>query len=403
MPNPASGVFKQLAYKSESTFGTVPSASGAQSLRRVQSTLDLSKDTYQSNEIRADQQVADMRHGVRRVTGQITGELSPATYKDFFAQILRRDFTALSAISGVSVTIAGTGPYTVTRASGSFLTDGLKAGDVIRITAGSVNAANLNKNLLITGLTATVLTVIVLNGSSLIAEGPIASCTVTLAGKKTFVPASAQTDRSFSIEHWFSDLGKSEVFSGCKASKIAIQMPPTGMVTVAVDITGQNVTTATSQYFTSPTGASTSGCLASVNGVLRVGGTAVATLTGLSLDVNSNFTGDPVVGANTVPFLYPGRILVSGQATAYFDSTTLRDAFLDETELDLLAVFTASSDKDAKFVSFVLPRIKLGGASKNDGEGGIIQTLPFTALLNTAGGAALVSEYTTISIQDSDA
>jgi hypothetical protein len=403
MPNPASGVFKQLAYKSESTFGTVPSASGAQSLRRVQSTLDLSKDTYQSNEIRADQQVADMRHGVRRVTGQITGELSPATYKDFFAQILRRDFTALSAISGVSVTIAGTGPYTVTRASGSFLTDGLKAGDVIRITAGSVNAANLNKNLLITGLTATVLTVIVLNGSSLIAEGPIASCTVTLAGKKTFVPASAQTDRSFSIEHWFSDLGKSEVFSGCKASKIAIQMPPTGMVTVAVDITGQNVTTAASQYFTSPTGASTSGCLASVNGVLRVGGTAVATLTGLSLDVNSNFTGDPVVGANTVPFLYPGRILVSGQATAYFDSTTLRDAFLDETELDLLAVFTASSDKDAKFVSFVLPRIKLGGASKNDGEGGIIQTLPFTALLNTAGGAALVSEYTTISIQDSDA
>lgn len=403
MPNPASGVFKQLAYKSESTFGTVPSASGAQSLRRVQSTLDLSKDTYQSNEIRADQQVADMRHGVRRVTGQITGELSPATYKDFFAQILRRDFTALSAISGVSVTIAGTGPYTVTRASGSFLTDGLKAGDVIRITAGSVNAANLNKNLLITGLTATVLTVIVLNGSSLIAEGPIASCTVTLAGKKTFVPASAQTDRSFSIEHWFSDLGKSEVFSGCKASKIAIQMPPTGMVTVAVDITGQNVTTAASQYFTSPTGASTSGCLASVNGVLRVGGTAVATLTGLSLDVNSNFTGDPVVGANTVPFLYPGRILVSGQATAYFDSTTLRDAFLDETELDLLAVFTASSDKDAKFVSFILPRIKLGGASKNDGEGGIIQTLPFTALLNTAGGAALVSEYTTISIQDSDA
>ena len=403
MPNPASGVFKQLAYKSESTFGTVPSASGAQSLRRVQSTLDLSKDTYQSNEIRADQQVADMRHGVRRVTGQITGELSPATYKDFFAQILRRDFTALSAISGVSVTIAGTGPYTVTRASGSFLTDGLKAGDVIRITAGSVNAANLNKNLLITGLTATVLTVIVLNGSSLIAEGPIASCTVTLAGKKTFVPASAQTDRSFSIEHWFSDLGKSEVFSGCKASKIAIQMPPTGMVTVAVDITGQNVTTAASQYFTSPTGASTSGCLASVNGVLRVGGTAVATLTGLSLDVNSNFTGDPVVGANTVPFLYPGRILVSGQATAYFDSTTLRDAFLDETELDLLAVFTASSDKDAKFVSFVLPRIKLGGASKNDGEGGIIQTLPFTALLNTAGGAGLVSEYTTISIQDSDA
>jgi Phage tail tube protein len=403
MPNPASGVFKQLAYKAESTYGTVPSAAGAQSLRRVTSTIDLTKDTYQSAEIRSDQQIADMRHGVRRVTGQISGELSPGTYEDFFAQVLRRDFAAVTAATSQSLTIAGSGPYTITRASGSYLTDGFKVGDVVRITAGSVNASNLNKNVLVTGLTTTVITGVVLNGSTMVAEGPISGCTIGPVGKKTFIPASGQTDKSFSIEHFYSDLTLSEVFSGCKATKISIGLPPTGMVTVAMDFTGQNITTAGAQYFTSPTAATTTGCLASVNGVLRIGGSTIATVTGLTLDINASLTGDPVVGSNFVPNQFPGRVLVSGQATAYFDSVTLRDAFINETEIDMIAAFTASSDKDSKFMSFVVPRMKLGGASKNDGEGGLIQTIPFTALLNTAGGTGISSEYTTLSMQDSDA
>ena len=71
----ASGVFKQLTYKVESVYGTVPVAASAQSLRRVTSDLDLRKDTYQSNEIRTDYQVADFRHGVRRVGGSLKGEV----------------------------------------------------------------------------------------------------------------------------------------------------------------------------------------------------------------------------------------------------------------------------------------------------------------------------------------
>ena len=127
----AAGVFKQLAYKAETVYGTIPSASGAQSLRRVSSDLSLTKDTYQSNEIRADQQIADFRHGVRRVSGKVTGELSPRTYQDFFAAALRRNFSAGVSATSVSLTIAGTGPtYTITRATGSYLTDGFKVGDV---------------------------------------------------------------------------------------------------------------------------------------------------------------------------------------------------------------------------------------------------------------------------------
>ena len=73
----ASGVAKSVRYKVEATYGTAPGASGGQLLRRVTSDLGLTKETYQSNEIRADYQVADFRHGIRRVGGTLKGELSP--------------------------------------------------------------------------------------------------------------------------------------------------------------------------------------------------------------------------------------------------------------------------------------------------------------------------------------
>ena len=56
-----------------------------------------------------------------------------------------------------------------------------------------------------------------------------------------------------------------------------------------------------------------------------------------------------------------------------------------------------------KFVSFVLPRCKLTSATKDDGEGGIVQTLSFVGLLPSTGGSGIDHEQTTLSIQDSDA
>lgn len=400
----ASGIFKQLAYKAETVYGTAATAAGAQSLRRVQSTLDLTKDTYQSNEIRTDLQVADFRHGVRKVSGKISGELSCQTYADFFAAVLKRAFSAGVSAVGVGLTIAGTGPsYTVTRDTGSYLADGFKVGDIVRLSMGALNAANIGRNLLIVGLTATEATVITLNGAALVDEGPVSGCTVSAPGKKTYIPQSGHTDTSFSIEHWYSDLGQSELFRGCKVSKLSVSLPPTGMATIDMDVMGQDITTGAAEYFTSPTAQTGTGILAAVNGVCRIGGQAVANLTGLTFDISANFKGDPVVGSNVVPTLYPGRVQISGQATAYFDSVSLRDAFLNESEIDLIGAFTSDNTAAAPAIGFAFPRIKLGGSTKNDGENGLVQTIPFTALLDINGGAGLASELTTMTIQDTQA
>lgn len=404
MPVIASGVLKQLRYKAESTFGVAPGASAAQLLRRVSSSLDLSKDTYKSAELRPDLQINDFRHGVRRVTGNIKGELSAGTYKDFFAQALRRDFVAGVTISGASITIAGAGPtYTVTRAAGSYISDGFKIGDVIRLSVGAFNAANLSKNLMIIALTATIATVIVLNGSVLVAEGPIATSTVTVAGKKTYAPQTGHTDKSFSIEHWFSDITQSELFTGCKVNNMDIQLPPTGLSTLDMAFIGQNITTATAQYFTSPTAATGTTAEAAVNGVLVAGGSQIAICTGLNFKINGGYADDAVVGSNQVAAIFPGRIEIDGQFAAYFQDNVLRDYFVNETEISLMVALTADGTAAADFQSFIFPRIKLGAANKSDGEQGVIVTFPFQALFNNAGGAATTSEQSTLVTQDTQA
>jgi hypothetical protein len=404
----ASGVFKQVAYKVETTYGVVPSAGGAQSLRRVESSLDLTKDSYQSAEIRTDMQVGDIRHGVRRVGGSFRGEVSPKTYSDFFASLMRRDFTTVTAATALQLTIAagsvinGVQQYTITRSAGDWMTS-FKIGDVVRITAGVFNANNLNKNLWILGMTATVLTVVVLNATGMTAEGPVGSATVSLPGKKTWVPTNNHTDKSFSIEHFYADLVQSEVFTGCKWTNARINLPPTGLATIDWTIAGQGVSVASAQYFTAPTAANTFGVMAAVNGMLAVAGSNMVVATGLELTIDGTYSGEPVVGSNVVANQFPGRVRVTGSMTKYFDAVTQRDAFLNETEMSVMAVFTSDNSNTADFVSFIMPRVKVEGAAKNDGETGLTETIPFTALLNGAGGAGTATERTTISMQDSQA
>lgn len=111
----ASGVFKQVSIKEETTYGLLPAvATGAQLLRRTDASFNLNKDTYESGEIRTDLQTADFRHGVRKVAGSLKGELSPGSYSTYLGAILKRDFAAVTSVSGASITVGGTAPnYTV--------------------------------------------------------------------------------------------------------------------------------------------------------------------------------------------------------------------------------------------------------------------------------------------------
>lgn len=399
----ASGLYKRVKYKKETTFGVKPAAAAARALRRIQSDLALTKDSYKSNELRPEQQVKDFRHGVRRVGGKLSADLSAATFSDFIGSFCKRAYTAGVSNTAASITIAGTGPYTLTRSAGDFIADGFKLGMVVRSSTAGLNAANKDKNLWIVGLTATVMTVLVVNGSTMTAEGPIASVVLTAFGKATWIPTSGHVEESYAIEHFFSETPSSEVFLGCKVNGFTLNLPPTGIATMEIQFLGKDIDAQAAEYFTSPTAATTTGSMAAVNGLLYTAGGLNTVLTGLTITGAANYTGDPVVGSNSIPKFFPGMIQVSGQATAYFDTTTLRDAFLNETELGIQAVFTADNTAASEFTSWVMPRVKINSHTKSDGEGAITATIEFMALLNSAGGSTANTEATTLLVQDSNA
>ena len=398
----AAGVNKKVAYKKEATWGVAPGDAGAKYLRRVESSLDLEKETYQSNEIRPDGQVADFRHGVRSVKGGIKGELSVGTYNDFFAAALRKDFAAggtTGAVAVIAVTSTGTA---FTRSAGSYITDGFKLGDVVS-ASGFTDVNNDGHYAMVTALTATVMNVATLDGVVLTDEAEGDTVTLAGVGKKTLAATTGQTDDSFAIEHWFSDIAQSEVYLGAKVESAKIGLPPSGMATIDLAFMGKGRNNDTSEYYTTPAPAGSDPVLAGVNGFVYVDGSPVALITGMDFDITTNLTADPVVGSDEYPFIFRGRVLVSGNMSVYFQDSTFRDYFDNETEVSIYAVFKGGSGANTEFTSFIFPRVKAGGSSKDDGEKGIIQSVPFTALLNTAGGTGTVTDNTTISIQDSQA
>jgi len=395
------GIFRQIAYKKETTWGTLPGATGAKSIRRVTGDFNLIKDAYESNEIRTDQQTADYRHGVRSAEGSISAELSPGSYADFIASVVARDWTTAGTATGLTLAVASSGTnFTLTRSTGSYLTDGFRVGQVVRITAGTgADPANLNNNLLIVSMTATVLTVQVLSRISLVVQASITAAAMSAVGKTTYVPLSGHTNDSFTFENWYSDINQSEVFTGLKPNSIAVSLPATGLVTADIGFMGKNLEqTGTTRYFTSPTAAGTTGIFAAVQGALIVNGTAGACVTSADFTIDRNMEAAQCVGSNFASEIFTGRITASGNLSAYFSDGTLRDYFANETPVTLVMALTTSTEKNADVMTFVFGRVKLNSATIADQATGLVQSIAFTALLNSDTATGL--EATTVQVQD---
>lgn len=400
----AQGINKLTVFKAQVALGTPAIGAGGQILRRKTSITKTNRASYANDEIVQHQQSTGVNLGTASSDWSFDGLMSPGTYSALFAALMRKVFTATTATTGVSLTIAGAGPHTITRSTGSYLTDGMKIGDVIRITAGTfANAVNRDNNCVVVALTPTVATVLTLNSTLLIAEGPIATSTVTVVGKKSLVPLTGHTDTLFTVEEWFADLSKSELYPDMRIGQADIGLPASGNATVKLTAQGLGVrTSANTQALTSPAAATTSPVLTAVRGVLMVNGTKNQVVTGVTITLKTSLSLEgPVVGSNFSPDMARGRVEVSGQFTALFDSTTLRDLFDSETVTSLVVAMTADTTNNSDFVAFSMSAIKLTDASPDDGEKAIIRTYPFTAQLNAAGGAALANDQTILTIQDS--
>ena len=398
------GQLKKLSYKKQTGLGSAASGSGGQYLRRETAAFNLMKDKFNSNEIVTHQQYTGDTYGVSKTSGTLSGVISPATYAAFFGSLLRADFAAITAISGISLTIAGSGPYTLTRATGDFLTGGIKIGHVVRITAGTYTGTARDINLIVTGVTATVLTVVVPSGATLTAQGPVATSTVSVIGKTTKVPTTGHTNDYYTLEEWYPGNNRSRLYTDMQPASAAVQVPATGNTSISMPFVGLGRTKGGSQVLTSPTAENTNTILSASNAYILINGARTTVATSMSLTIDGKVThGEPVIGSRTLSDVVRGEVNVSGTVTVQYDAETISDLFVNETAVSIICVLFADGSATSDFISFVIPRAKFFGDDIDDGKKQLVMTLPFTAELNASGGAALANDQTTIGMQDSQA
>lgn len=344
-------------------------ASGAQILRRTSVSLNLKKDTYEAQEVRTDRQRADFRHGYSRVEGSLNGELSPGTYWDFIEAMCRgteasaiatthSDFTSVTATNATSL-------FTMT--AGDPVSSGYRVGHIIRFTNLS-ESTNNSKNFVILAFGGTSNREITVYPAPT-DMGADSNFNLTSVGKRVYPPASSHVSRKFGVEAYHLDTGVMRLFRECRVGGANFKLPATGMSTIEVQMRGRamtvgndNDTPATAPFFTSPSSATTTGLLAAVNGVVRVGGTNVGVITGVDISVNLNPTTNPVVGQNFPPEIFLDKFMASGQFTAMLQDETFIEYFTNETEVEILLYLSASTADAAEAMTIYMPRVKLGDA-----------------------------------------
>ena len=223
-----------VAFKPQSAKGSTASGGSGFVLRTTGGPGGkFGKKTYGSNEVRLDGMRPRGRHGLRSASGSYTCEVSLDNCDAFYEAFMRGTWaTALVVTEATaSLTSITTGANTIVAAAGSWITAGLRVGDVVVLT-GHTSAGNNSRNLRITGLTASTITVAETLTVNAVAD---TAFTVTRTGQKLINPAAGAFVKTyFTIEEYDGDLDMTEIFSDCIITSLKFSMAPSGMLMVDI-------------------------------------------------------------------------------------------------------------------------------------------------------------------------
>lgn len=377
----ASGTLYRVGYVAESTLGTTPSTPTLKLFRGTTRNINPKKNILRSAEIQADRITRSVRHGFNSVEGALGGELSIASFDDWIEAAMASTWSASPIqTTGVNLAIAAGSGGTITRASGSFITDGFRPGDII-VLAGFTAGAN-NAQWRIASLTATVITVV---ETGLVNESTAASRTVTLVGSRVDVGVSM---KGFTVERQMVDIAQYQPARGVVPNGMNISVRPEAIPTIEFPCIGLSfpVVSGTSLSASPPAAVSTKSPLASFDGSVYEGGSANAAITGITINLANNRALEPVVGSKYSPAMFEGRLMLTGTITMLAANATFLNKFINETGTKLW--FRLNDEGGTDFLNFVIPKMVLTGGDINPPESGAVTiTVPWEAVYDTTTGS----------------
>lgn len=382
----ANGSRHSLAYVEESVQGTTPNSPTFKPVRHTGCTLALNKSNVTSNEIRSDRQITDSRHGNFQVGGEAQTELSYGSFDDLLEALFGGTWAASATITDTTIS-AEAADNSFNDSGNGFLAAGFVAGMYVDVTGFTGDAANNIARGVITSVTAGKMIIGGAEGDLIVDDA--AGESVTIAAASILIGGISR--RYFTFERLFADIAQYLRYTGCELNTLALNVQPNAIATANFGVAGLGADPAAGSALAGATydNPTTTSPMDSFTGTLEEAGSVISVVTQIQLQVNNGLDPLFVVGQKPAAEMSIGRFTVSGTLTAYFDSVTLLNKFVNETESDLMFETTDG----ANTYRWRLPRIKYNGGQPDvSGEGPVTLAMPITALYDASAGTALSVE-----------
>lgn len=355
---PYKGATTAQFYIEEVTPGVTPTSPAWKPLRNTGGIPAVTRDALVSNELDGSRETSSIRTGNRQVAGEYAIELSSQSQDDLLAGAMTSSWVAGETVSGLSIDVDPIAK-TFTRATGSFITDGVEVGDLTALPGLTGDNA---KPFIVTAVSALVVTGSGINGT-LIAEDDAETTMIT--GDKLMTGNLCKT---FSILTWFKGrCGGADSFlvtRGVEFSGFTIEQAVNAMVTGSFPFIGlsQEVLSAV------PAGSTfnvsfTDQPFASVD-VSAFNGTAPLKLINTFTITNDNAASAQFeLGNAEVAFVERGRAVNTFSLAGMLYDMTLLNLFLTETQIELTSILSGVDGA----MSFTLKRAELTAATPEIG------------------------------------
>jgi hypothetical protein len=317
----AEGSNLEALYAVEDSWGELASSYDVYNLRTTGFGINMSRDSFTSNELRSDRQTADSRTGMDNVSGDIPVELSYNAFDDLIASAM---FSSWSADSLPVITIGTT-----------------------------QSSLRISRNFPAMGQYHEFLGCVVNSWSVSVQPNSIITSTFNFMGK--------------GMNTYTTNGGyENGVYTG-------------------TDNTANRKLTGGSDKATHSPFDSFSGSLYVGAGSSDPSSSAneVSSITGIDFSVENALTSLQVVGNKQAVGVSAGRATVSGTVTAYFINSDMLNRFLNETETAILFTLTDASSQSYEFFMPRI-RFNSGDLDVS-GEGPVTISMPFTALVPSSG------------------
>ncbi len=368
-----------VAIKRETSTGVAPATvTGASQMRIIDSPgLTLRRAQIRSQEKRVDGNVNMGRLGFKSVDGSYNAEFTVGDPTDLLLEALVRSTWAaavtISEVEMTSITIANQNQ--IIAAGGSWISEGVRVGDLVRLTDHQT-AANNNINLRASAVTASTLTVF---GTPLTNDASADSDFDLTILKKVVNNTAGPTRYSHAIEQYDQDIDLSELFLGCRIVGARMSFRPGQMATVQYTFLGMDRTqleTGTSPFYDTP--ALTTGlALVADDSAIYYNGSVVTNFHRVRPGLQHHGVGRAGDRGAGEPRHLRQRSVGRGTITGIrqdFSNLTLFDA---ETEFAAGITLAASGAAPVDTIGIWLPRVKIAGLSApvGGGDGAKIETL----------------------------